>query len=363
MAGAGLAGEARLYWRLLPLLSRAKWSAARLMDSYFHSEQIKGVFITILADFFTPPSQFQGLGVFAINPEPVYDCRQPQSLGRGAEQIYHYSLLGGMPALVRALLGQIHAHGGQVLAGQEVNRVVVDGERVSGVELASGESLPADVVVASGGAHELFLGLLGEQYLPEGFSAKIQAMPLMDSVFMLHLGVDVDPSPWLHGVCTYFYGTYEVEGEIRRAKAGEYHEGAAGFVIHAPSLHSPEMAPPGCHALTIYTIAPDRLKDGDWDSRKQEYADKLLAHAERRIPGLCQHIKVREILTPEDFRRRTHTAHHAFGGLAPVMGAWRPPHQTPLEGLWFIGAQSESGGGVNNVIPAAYKVAQRIIRG
>jgi hypothetical protein len=28
--------------------------------------------------------------------------------------------------------------------------------------------------------------------------------------------------------------------------------------------------------------------------------------------------------------------------------------------LWFIGAQSESGGGVNNVIPGAYNTAKKI---
>ncbi|HOU13209.1 MAG TPA: hypothetical protein PKZ84_08825 [Anaerolineae bacterium] len=65
-------------------------------------------------------------------------------------------------------------------------------------------------------------------------------------------------------------------------------------------------------------------------------------------------------MTPEDFRQRTATQHHAFGGLAPVVGSVRIPHQTPIEGLWFIGAQSQSGGGVNAVIPAAYKVARQV---
>ena len=55
--------------------------------------------------------------------------------------------------------------------------------------------------------------------------------------------------------------------------------------------------------------------------------------------------------------------HHAFGGIKPVLGAWRVPHKTPVEGLWFVGAQSESGGGVNNVIPGAYKTARAIADG
>ena len=31
-----------------------------------------------------------------------------------------------------------------------------------------------------------------------------------------------------------------------------------------------------------------------------------------------------------------------------------------MEGLWFIWAQSESGGGVNNVMLGAYKTAKQI---
>jgi phytoene dehydrogenase-like protein len=76
---------------------------------------------------------------------------------------------------------------------------------------------------------------------------------------------------------------------------------------------------------------------------------------------LRQHILVCEILTPEDFRKQTGLARHAFGGIAPIMGSFRAAHRTPVPGLWFIGAQSESGGGVNAVIPAAFRVAKKIL--
>lgn len=113
--------------------------------------------------------------------------------------------------------------------------------------------------------------------------------------------------------------------------------------------------------MTTYTICPDVLREGDWAERREQYADALVAYAERYIPGLAQHVRVREILTPAEFRTRTHLDHHAFGGIALVLGAWRVPHETPIKGLWFVGAQSESGGGVNNVIPAAHKVTKRIL--
>jgi phytoene dehydrogenase-like protein len=61
--------------------------------------------------------------------------------------------------------------------------------------------------------------------------------------------------------------------------------------------------------------------------------------------------------SPDDFRKRTHLDQFAFGGIVPLQGAWKVPHQTPVKGLWFVGAQSESGGGVSAVLIAAYTAA------
>lgn len=351
--------KARLFLALAPFLTRKDWSAQRLMDDYFMARELQCVFISILADFFTPPSQFLGLGVFALNAESTFDCRLPRDLAPHAEQLYHYSIRGGIGTLATALVNRIEALGGQVRTQSPVKRILVDGNRVTGVE-CNGATLPADVVIASGGAREIFFDLVGQDRLPPQFAQSVVDLPLMDSVFMVHLGVDYDPRPYVHGAVTYYYGTYDIEGGVAEARAGRYHEGRDGFVVHIPSFHAPDMAPAGCHALTIYTIAPDRLATGTWAERREDYADKLVTYAEARIPGLKAHTQTRVVMTPEDFRQRTATQHHAFGGLAPFMNSPRIPHQTPIAGLWFVGAQSQSGGGVNAVIPAAYKVARQV---
>jgi phytoene dehydrogenase-like protein len=80
------------------------------------------------------------------------------------------------------------------------------------------------------------------------------------------------------------------------------------------------------------------------------------------IPELREHIVAKVVLTPEDFRERTHQEHHAFGGRAPVMGTEGPGPETPLQGLWFVGSQSKSGGGVQNVMAGAQDAARQIIR-
>ena len=74
----------RLLWTLLPLLPKKDWSAQQLMDGCFRSERLKLVFTSILADFFTPPRGFVGLGVFALNPEASFDKRMPRELAKDA---------------------------------------------------------------------------------------------------------------------------------------------------------------------------------------------------------------------------------------------------------------------------------------
>jgi phytoene dehydrogenase-like protein len=237
-----------------------------------------------------------------------------------------------------------------------VRRVLLEGERARGVELADGECREADLVLLSGGARECFFNLVGREALPDDFAAAVDDVPLMESVFMVHLGVDMDPSPYQNVALNYYYGTYDIEEGAARTRRGEYHEGEDGFLIYIPSFHSPSMAPPGQHAITIYTIAPNKL-EGGWQARRQEMVDKLLHEAEKIIPGLREHARVVESLTPVDFGRLTYQLdHHSFGGHCPVAGKSGAPHRTPFGGLWFIGSQSESGGSVAGVMRGARKV-------
>jgi len=77
---------------------------------------------------------------------------------------------------------------------------------------------------------------------------------------------------------------------------------------------------------------------------------------------LRKKVKVKVIMTPVDFRKITHLDHHAFGGLKPVLGKSGQSFKTPVEGLWFVGQQSESGGGVSNVLYGAKKTADTIAK-
>ena len=89
----------------------------------------------------------------------------------------------------------IRENGGRLHTSPPVRQVLLEGDRVRGVELADGERKEADLILVSGAAREGFFKLVGREAMPADFAAKVDDMPLMESVFMVHLGVDMDPSP------------------------------------------------------------------------------------------------------------------------------------------------------------------------
>jgi len=362
-------GLAALWLKLRMLLdfqqvkSRLNWNGGQLMDHYFKTTALKTFFLGIVADFVTAPSEFPALGVPAIHLETAFDKRIPAYPGtRSARAAFCY-IIGGCQNLVDAVNGVIVENGGKVVTGTAVKKIVVENGRVKGVELADGRFEAADLVLASGGMREVFFDLVGKENLPAELISQVEGNRLMESVLMVQLGIDFDPTPYQPSALCYYYYIHDLESAVKRLRSGHYHEGEDGLLIYVPSLHSPSMAPSGQHAVTIYTVAPDTLAQGSWSSRGEELSDKLVAMAERHVPGLRQHTRTRLILTPEDFRLRTHLKHHSFGGVPPIMGNKPPAHKTPIQGLWFIGAQSESGGGVVNVMAGAQKAVKQILTG
>jgi len=361
----GAAARARLFLKALPIIRKQKWSARQLMDHFISRKELQAVFIAILADYVASPEDFPGLAVPIINAENQYDERVPTDYRCHGHRPSWRFIRGGWIELVRALADVAEEHGAEIRTGSAVTKIVVSGEHgarpaVSGVMLGDGSEMPVDAVIASGGARELFLGLVGSEHLPEAFVRDhVENIALTESVFMVHLGVDYDPTVHQNNAALcYYYLSYDIAGSIAETRSGEYHEGRHGFLVYVPSKYSPEMAPEGQHAVTVYTIAPSKLKERSWDDRRHEYAEALLDIAEEKVPGLRDHEKIRVVLTPDDFGRRTHLARHAFGGSVPSLHRAPPPIQTPVDGLWFVGAQSEANGGVVNALTSARRAVQ-----
>lgn len=343
----------RLALAFLKVKKYEHMTAEELTRHFFKSEKIQTLYTGIFADFCADPNEVQGLGVVFTNFETAFDKRIP--LTRKGKKYYpgYCYIKGGCQKLPEALADYIITHGGVIHYDTVVEQVLIEDGQAKGVRLTDGQICESDAVVGCGAGKDFFTKMVGLEHLDAEYRKILDTYRPMEAVFMLHLGVDYDPMQYMESALYYCYGMYDLHGATVKLRTGEYHEGDDGYLIFVPSFHAPEFAPEGKHCVTIYTVAPDQLKDGSWEEKKEEYADKLIALAERQLPGLREHITMRKIMTAEDYRQFTHMEKSSFGGVVPIWNQKNPTHITPVQDLYFVGQQSENAGGVGAVIMGA----------
>lgn len=328
-------------------------SCRAFTEKLFSDQRLQLVFNGILADFCADPEEVQCFTLPFVNTETAFDRRIPTDRnGKTYYPDFRY-IAGGCQRLPNALCDYILAHGGCFLRETIAEKVLVEDGRAAGVRLKGGREIKADVVVGCGSARDFFTQMVGLALLDDPYREILRSFRPMEAVFMVHLGVDFDPSRYQKQSLCYYYGAYDLHMAVRRLREGVYHGGDDGYLIYFPDRHAPEFAPNGCHCITIYTVCPDRLREGSWEKQKQACADHLIRLAERQLPGLSEHIVTHKIMTAEDYRVLTHMSKSSFGGTVPIWKQQNPPHITPVKNLFFVGQQSENGGGVAPVIRGA----------
>jgi len=292
--------------------------------------------------------------VIFMNLETAFEKRIPLDKGnkRGYYPGYCY-IRGGCQKLPEALAEYITSRGGVIHYNVVAEKVLIKDGKARGIQLADGTKVSADRVVGCGAGKDFFEKLVGREHLDEDYRKILDTFRPMEAVFMVHLGVDYDPMQYMKNALYYCYGMYDLHSATEKLRSGRYHGGDDGFLIFVPSQHAPEFAPEGKHCVTLYTVAPDTLEGENWEDVKEACADRMIHLAERHLPELSKHITARKIMTAEDYRVYTHMEKSSFGGVVPIWNQKNPTHITPVEELYFVGQQSENGGGVGAVILGA----------
>ncbi len=266
---------------------------------------------------------------------------------------------GGMGAVSDALAAAATKQGATIRTSATVSRILMNGDRVSGVELEGGEQISAGTVVSNADPKTTFMELLGARNLEAGFVRKIQNIRMRGNAAKLHLALD--SAPEFKGLNQNLLGERlliapdleYVERAFNHSKYGEYSIKPVAEII-IPSLQDDSLAPPGKHVLSaVVQYAPYQLKAG-WSEAKAAFTDRVIDLLALYAPGIREQIVHTELLTPVDIERefRITGGHWHHGELAidqflmlrPAPGATQ--YASPVNGLFLCGAGSHPGGGV-----------------
>ncbi|MEU7869729.1 phytoene desaturase family protein [Dactylosporangium sp. NPDC049140] len=260
-------------------------------------------------------------------------------------------LRGGLGALADALLARCETLGVRVVTGAPVRSITVTGSRASGVVLADGTEIPADIVVANADALHVYRDLLPRRRLAH----RLEARSLGGFVMLLGLR---GRTPGLAHHTVFFPRDYDAEFDAIFGTPPRPVEDPTVFVTAADD---PLVRPDGHEGwFVLVNAAPQGPVD--WPTEANAYAERVLDVLASRGHDVRARLLFRDVLTPADLERSTRspggaiygTASHGLGGLL------RPPNRAPVTGLFLVGGSVHPGGGLPLVMLSAKIVADLI---
>jgi phytoene desaturase len=270
--------------------------------------------------------------------------------------------MGGTGALVDALGRLLDEVGVDVRLGEDVSELVVEAGRCRGVRLASGQTLPADVVVSNADAPFLYKHMVGAEHRRKWSDRRVDRLRYSMGLFVLYFGARRRYDDVAHHTIALGPRYEELLDDIfRRGVLAD----DMSLYLHRPTATDPSMAPEGCDSFYVLSPVPNQRAGIDWSVEGPRYRDKVVARLEERLlPGLSECITEDFFVTPDDFRSRFLSLHGSGFSIQPTLtqSAWFRFHNRSedVEGLYLVGAGTHPGAGLPGVLSSA-KVLDRIV--
>lgn len=273
----------------------------------------------------------------------------------------HYAV-GGTGALVQGLIKLLERHGGQIRYSSPVKAILSEGGRATGVELASGEKLAADIVVSNVDPATTYGKLMPGHKRKRWTDQKIARADYSMSLFVWYFGTnrkyeDIDHhsillGPRYKGLLKDIFGRKRITKDF-------------SLYLHRPTAHDASLAPEGCDTFYALSPVPNLDSQTDWEVFSEDYRTRVEKRLEETVmPGLSDHIVTSRILSPQDFQDRYGSYKGAAFAMEPKLfqSAYFRPHNRSeeLQGLYMVGAGTHPGAGVPSVFLSAKIVADMV---
>lgn len=270
---------------------------------------------------------------------------------------------GGLHRLGRAVADRAAERGAVLRLGCTVRRVLIEGGRAAGVELAGGERVPADVVVSGADATALYADLVpGDRRTRRARRDLARATPSL-SGFVLLLALR-GRTPGLGHHTVLFPEDYDAEFDAVFGRGGPPRP-VADPTVYVSAPDDAALRPDAdSESWFVLVNAPRHDPAGgmDWDAPglAGRYADRVLDVLARRGLDVRDRVRWRVVRTPADLERETGSVGGSIYGTSSngARAAFlRPANASPVPGLFLVGGSAHPGGGLPLVALSAEIVA------
>lgn len=275
-----------------------------------------------------------------------------------------YYIKGGMYRLVDALMLLARKKGAQFNFEQEIQAVITDNGKATGIRNKEGETFESDLIICNSDAAETYLNLLPKSALPDRKRNKIKSLEPSCSGFVLMLGVH-KTYPKLAHHTIFFSDNYE--REFRQIFQDKVMPDDPTIYVANTSITDSEHAPKGGSNLFILINAPYLSDQWDWKHKSEKYSKNVLSKLEKKgLKGLRDSIQVKKIITPRDFYRQYRSNKGSIYGTSSnsKLAAFARPRNksSEIENLYLVGGSTHPGGGIPLVTLSAFHAVELLER-
>src|SRR5690606_15995937 len=161
--------------------------------------------------------------------------------------------MGGTGSIVNGLVGLIEGLGGRLRLGAEVSEILVDEGHATGVRLADGERVAADLVVSNADSAWTYRHLIKERDRPSWPNRRLERARYSMGLFVWYFGTDRRYEDVAHHsiLMGARYGALLNDIFEKKILSEDF-----SLYLHRPTATDPSMAPPGCDAFYVLSPVP-----------------------------------------------------------------------------------------------------------
>jgi len=287
--------------------------------------------------------------------------------------------VGGMGAITKYMAEACEEAGVEISLEAPVARVLVDGGKVAGVVLESGEEIAASIVASNAGPALLFRQLVDRADLPAEFAHRMDRFKVGSGTFRMNVALSELPDFTVlpgkekaeHHTCGIIISPTLDYMDQAFTDAKVFGWSKKPIVeMKLPTSVDDSLAPPGMHIASLFCqqFAPT-LPDGrSWDDEREAAADLIIDTVNEHAPNFKAAIIARQIHSPLDLERKFgliggdimhgNMSLDQLWAARPVLG--HGDYRAPIKGLYMCGAGTHPGGGVTGA--PGHNAAHEILR-
>ncbi len=263
--------------------------------------------------------------------------------------------MGGTGALIKGLVDLVEGAGNRVRYNAEVSEICVKDGRATGVRLAGGEVLSAELVVSNADSAWTYKYLATDKRRARWTDSKLDRAQYSNGLFLWYFGTDKRYEDVPHHMIMLGDRYRGLLHDIfdRKVLSPDF-----SLYLHRPTATDRSLAPDGCD--TFYALVPVPNLDGDtnWAERAEDFRKSVEQYLSATVlPNLAQHVVTSSMMTPIDFQSDYLSYKGAGFGMEPILlqsAGFRPRNKSEhIDRLYLVGASTHPGAGIPGVLTSA----------